>query len=83
MTRAALAVRRPLIGLLGVVERNTYLIKRYAIWEVAWFCWTVANTLTIVFIAEGVEAAGGTLDVKRQTTVLLIGASIRVFQPKP
>jgi len=76
MTKAALAVRHELIGLLGVVERNTYLIKRYAIWEVAWFVWTVANTLTIVFIAKGVEAAGGTLDVKRATTVLLIGAII-------
>jgi len=76
MTRAALAVRHELIGLLGVVERNWYLVKRYAIWEVTWFVWTVANTLTIVFIAKGVEAAGGTLDVKRVTTVLLIGAVV-------
>jgi ABC-2 type transport system permease protein len=76
MTRSAIAVRHELIGLLGVVERNAYLVKRYAIWEVTWFVWTVANTLTIVFIAKGVKAAGGTLDVKRETTVLLIGAVI-------
>ena len=76
MTRATIAVRHELIGLLGVVERNTYLVKRYAIWEVTWFVWTIANTLTIVFIAKGVEAAGGSLDVKRETTVLLIGAVI-------
>ena len=76
MTRATLAVRHELIGLLGVVERNWYLVKRYAVWELTWFVWTVANTLTIVFIAKGVEAAGGTLDVKRTTTVLLIGAVI-------
>jgi ABC-2 type transport system permease protein len=76
MTRATLAVRHELIGLLGVVERNAYLVKRYAIWEVTWFVWTVANTLTIVFIAKGVAAAGGSLDVKRETTVLLIGAVI-------
>ena len=76
MTRATLAVRHELIGLLGVVERNWYLIKRYAVWELTWFVWTVANTLTIVFIAKGVEASGGTLDVKRTTTVLLIGAVI-------
>jgi ABC-2 type transport system permease protein len=76
MTRATLAARHELIGLLGVVERNAYLVKRYAIWEVTWFVWTVANTLTIVFIAKGVEASGGTLDVKRETTVLLIGAVI-------
>jgi ABC-2 type transport system permease protein len=65
-----------MIGLLGVVERNAYLVKRYAIWEVAWFVWTVANTLTIVFIAKGVEASGGKIDVERETTVLLIGAVI-------
>ena len=76
MTRAMVAARHELIGLLGVVERNAYLVKRYAIWEVAWFVWTVANTLTIVFIAKGVQASGGHLDVERETTVLLIGAVI-------
>jgi ABC-2 type transport system permease protein len=76
MTRATLAARHQAIGLLGVVERNAYLVKRYAIWEVAWFVWTVANTLTIVFIAKGVEASGGKIDVERETTVLLIGAVI-------
>jgi len=76
VTRATLALRHEAIGLLGVVERNAYLVKRYAIWEVTWFVWTVANTLTIVFIAKGIEASGGQLDVKRETTVLLIGAVI-------
>jgi ABC-2 type transport system permease protein len=74
MRGAAVTLRHELIGLGGVVERNWYLVKRYAIWEVAWFIWTVANTLTIVFIAEGISASGGHLDVKRETTVLLIGA---------
>jgi ABC-2 type transport system permease protein len=74
--RSAGALRTELIGLAGIIERNAYLVKRYALWEVAFFLWTVANTLTIVFIAEGVEAAGGRLDVNRQTTVLLIGAVI-------
>jgi ABC-2 type transport system permease protein len=79
MTRATLAVRHELIGLLGVVERNAYLVKRYAVWELTWFVWTVANTLTIVFIAKGVEASGGTIDVKRTTTILLIGAVIWTY----
>jgi ABC-2 type transport system permease protein len=69
-------VRRQLIGLAGVVERNAYLIKRYAWWELAFFVWTVANTLTIVFIAKGVQAGGGQLNVARETTTLLIGAVI-------
>src|SRR4051812_29746346 len=70
------AVRLQAIALLGVVERNTYLIKRYGWWELAFFVWTIANTLTVVFIADGIKAGGGTLDVERQTTILLIGAVI-------
>jgi ABC-2 type transport system permease protein len=70
------AMRAQMIGLAGVVERNTYLIKRYGWWELAFFVWTVANTLTIVFIAKGVQATGGHLDVDRVTTSLLIGAVI-------
>jgi len=69
-------VRAQLIGLGGVVERNAYLIRRYGWWELAFFIWTVANTLTVVFIAKGVSAAGGHLDVQRETTTLLIGAVI-------
>jgi ABC-2 type transport system permease protein len=72
----ALAVRRELVGFAGIVERNTYLIRRFMWWEVAWFLYTVANTLTIVFIAKGAEAAGYRLDVNRETIVLLIGAVV-------
>lgn len=79
MRGAAATLRAELIGLGGVVERNIYLVKRYAWWELAFFLWTVANTLTIVFIAKGVEAAGGQIDVNRQTTVLLIGAVIWAY----
>ena len=70
------AVRGQAIALMGVVERNAYLVKRYGFWELAFFIWTVANTLTIVFIARGVEATGGRLDVDRQAASLLIGAVI-------
>jgi ABC-2 type transport system permease protein len=70
------AIRRELIGFAGVIERNTYLIRRFVWWELAWFLYTVANTLTIVFIAKGVEAAGYPLDVNRETIVLLIGAVV-------
>jgi ABC-2 type transport system permease protein len=77
MTRATTgAVRHQVIAAMGVVERNAYLVKRYGWWELAFFAWTVANTLTVVFIAKGVEATGGRLDVERQTASLLIGAVI-------
>ena len=52
MTAIAARARHELIGLLGVVERNWYLVKRYAMWELAFFVWTIANTLSIVFISK-------------------------------
>jgi ABC-2 type transport system permease protein len=79
MRAVALSVRHELIGLGGVVERNWYLVKRYIWWDVAFFLWTVANTLTIVFIAKGIEAAGGQIDVNRATTILLIGAVVWAY----
>src|SRR5204862_7420262 len=71
---AAGGLRHEFIGLYGMVERNWYLIKRYAWWEIAFFFWTAANTLTIVFIAKGVEATGGQVNIDELTTILLIGA---------
>jgi ABC-2 type transport system permease protein len=79
MRAAALSLRHELIGLAGVVERNVYLTRRYLLWDLAFFVWTVANTLTIVFIAEGIEATGGSIDVDRTTTQLLIGAVVWAY----
>jgi ABC-2 type transport system permease protein len=76
---AAATLRHELIGLAGVVERNIYLVKRYIWWDVAFFVWTVANTLTIVFIAKGIEAGGGKIDVNEVTTILLIGAVVWAY----
>jgi ABC-2 type transport system permease protein len=73
---AAAVLRHEFIALGGVVERNWYLVKRYVWWELAFFFWTAANTLTIVFIGEGVEATGGEVDLQRLTTILLIGAVV-------
>ena len=64
MRAMALTVRHELIGLGGVVERNVYLTRRYIWWDVAFFVWTVANTLTIVFIAEGIEATVSVMNSK-------------------
>jgi ABC-2 type transport system permease protein len=72
-------MRAELVGAGGVVERNAYLTKRYIWWDLAWFVWTVANTLTIVFIAKGIEAEGGTLNVEETMTTLLIGAVVWAY----
>lgn len=77
--RRSWSLRDELIGLSGVVERNLYLVRRYVWWDLAFFVWTVANTLTIVFIARGMEATGATIDVDRAATSLLIGAVIWAY----
>ena len=79
MRTMSLALRHELVGLSGVIERNIYLVKRYIWWDVAFFLWTVANTLTIVFIAKGIPAVGGQIDVEKVTTILLVGAVIWAY----
>jgi len=83
MSERALTALRPLrnelIGLGGIIERNVYLTRRYIWWDLAFFVWTVANTLTVVFIADGMKANGDTIDVDRATTYLLIGAVIWAY----
>src|SRR5205814_5590180 len=77
MSEFALETRNRLVGLFGIVERNVYLTKRYFLWDVAFMIWTIANTLTIVFIARSVHltvAAENTLAAR-----LLVGAVIWAF----
>src|SRR6059058_3463526 len=77
VAQAAATVRHELVGLGGVVERNWYLVKRYVWWELAFFLWTCANTLTIVFIAKGV---GASAPVQNElATKLLIGGVIWAY----
>jgi ABC-2 type transport system permease protein len=76
MPGVAAAMRMELIGLSGIVERNAYIIKRYIWWELAFFIWTLANTLTIVYIPKGFVASGEHIDLNAQTTKVLIGALV-------
>jgi ABC-2 type transport system permease protein len=70
-------LRDELIGLYGVVERNLYLTKRYFLWDLAFLLWTIANTLTIVFIARGVDLSPA--EQNELATKLLIGGVIWAF----
>ena len=70
-------LRDELIGLYGVVERNLYLTKRYLLWDLAFLLWTVANTLTIVFIARGVGLSA--TERNALETKLLVGGVIWAF----
>jgi ABC-2 type transport system permease protein len=81
MTTTTFTRRRVLrdeaIGLYGVVERNLYLTKRYLLWDLAFLLWTVANTLTIVFIARGVDLSAAQRN--ELETKLLVGGVIWAF----
>jgi ABC-2 type transport system permease protein len=70
-------LRDELIGLFGVVERNLYLTKRYFLWDVAFLLWTIANTLTIVFISRGVDLSPAARN--ELATKLLVGGVIWAF----
>jgi ABC-2 type transport system permease protein len=70
-------LRNELIGLYGVVERNLYLTKRYFLWDLAFLLWTIANTLTIVFISRGVDLSPA--EQNELATKLLVGAVIWAF----
>jgi len=77
MTAVAATLRSELIGLGGIVERNVYLTKRYFLWDLAFMVWTIANTLTIVFIARAVHVSAA--EENRLATSLLVGAVIWAF----
>ena len=70
-------LRDELIGLYGVVERNLYLTKRYFLWDLAFLLWTIANTLTIVFISRGVDLSAA--ERNELATKLLVGGVIWAF----
>ena len=70
-------LRDELVGLYGVVERNLYLTKRYLLWDLAFLVWTIANTLTIVFIARGVGVPPAEQNVL--ATQLLVGGVIWAY----
>jgi ABC-2 type transport system permease protein len=70
-------LRQELIGLGGIVERNVYLTKRYFLWDLAFMVWTIANTLTIVFIARAVNLPAA--QENELATKLLVGAVIWAF----
>jgi len=73
MSEFALETRNQLVGLFGIVERNVYLTKRYFLWDIAFMVWTIANTLTIVFIARAAHLPPAL------ATALLVGATIWAF----
>ena len=77
MSEYAIEMRNQLVGLFGIVERNVYLTKRYFLWDIAFMFWTIANTLTIVFIARGVNVSPA--EQNSLATAFLVGGVIWAY----
>jgi ABC-2 type transport system permease protein len=63
------------------VERNINLVKRYWGWELVWIAYTIANSLSVVLIARGVnsalnETALTQANINRLVLFLTIGALV-------
>ena len=57
------------------IERNFNFTKRYWKWEVVFFAYTIANSITMGFIGKGVEAFSGTkLDTSYLILYMLLGS---------
>ena len=78
MSVYAVEMRNQLVGLFGIVERNVYLTKRYFLWDIAFMVWTIANTLTIVFIARSIPDITSAQE-NTAATALLVGGTIWAF----
>jgi len=57
------------------IVRNFNLIKRYWKWELVFFVYTIANSITMGFIGKGVEAfSGAELDTSYLILYMLLGS---------
>ncbi len=54
------------------VERNINLVKRYWGWELVWMLYTIANSLSVVLIARGVNDATQTQSLDAATVDSLV-----------
>jgi len=67
-----LAAYHELRASYAFVERNINLVKRYWGWEVVWICYTIANSLSVVLIARGVNDATQTQSLDPATVDSLV-----------
>jgi ABC-2 type transport system permease protein len=64
------------IATWGFLQRNYYLTKRYFMWELVWFAYTLANSMSIGFIGVGVDQSVSGRSSAELTTYLMIGAML-------
>ena len=62
---------------LGFFERQKNLYRRYWLWEVVWFVYSVVSVLSIGYLASGLQAQGGHVSpaqLQRVQLYLLVGS---------
>src|SRR5580693_6227716 len=62
---------------LGFFERQRNLYKRYWIWEVVWLVYSIVSTLSIGYLASGLDSFGGSgahVNIAQAQLYLLIGS---------
>ncbi len=66
----------------GFFERQFHLYKRYWVWEVVWFLYSVATVLSVGYLASGLGAIGvgeSPAGIHRAQLYLLVGALLWTF----
>ncbi len=70
------------VALRGFFERQYHLYRRYWVWEVVWFLYSVATVLSVGYLASGLGALGighTAAGVQRAQVYLLVGALLWTF----
>src|SRR5580704_16602574 len=70
-------VRLEANAFLGFFERQRNLYRRYWVWEVVWLVYSIVSTLSIGYLASGLDAVGGSAghaDIATVQLYLLVGS---------
>jgi ABC-2 type transport system permease protein len=66
----------------GFFERQLHLYRRYWVWEVVWFLYSVATVLSVGYLASGLNAIGAgetPAGIHRAQLYLLVGALLWTY----
>ena len=74
----AQAVARQLQPIYGFVERNFRLLQRYWGWELMWIIYSLAITLSIGFLAVGMEMVSGVKVPQNKVLIFLLTGGHRI-----
>jgi len=63
----------------GFAERQFNLVKRYWAWELVWVVYSLVSVLSIGYLAQGLSAGTGALDMRQTRLYLLVGALLWTY----